>query len=108
MLQRVAACCRAMQCVAVCCSALQCVVMPVRIAKYVEVEVRQCVAECYRVMQSVAYVQCFAECCGARTNHKVRRGGGVCVNVLQCVVVSCSVLPCDAVCCCDDRQVCRT
>jgi len=44
--------------------------VPVEITKYVEVEVRQCVAACCSVLQ------CAAVCCGARANRKVRRDRG--------------------------------
>ena len=69
--QRVAGCCRVLQCIAVCCSVLQ------------------CVAACCSVLQ------CVAVC--ARGPRKARVAG--CCSVLQCVAVCCSVLQCVAVCC---------
>jgi len=78
--------------------------------------VLQCVAECCRVLQSVAVglaskraclhwaqvcsvLQCVVVCCS------VLQCFAACCSVLQCVAVCCSVLQCDAVCLCVLRRV---
>ena len=83
MLQRVAACCSALQCVAVRYSVLQCARGGMTFEKFHQPPLRlpprvlQCIAVCCSVLQCVS----------------------VSLSVLQCVVVCCSVLQCVAVCC---------
>jgi len=121
VLQCVAVCCSVLQCAAVCCSVLQCAALYCSVGVYctvfVSCNVLQCVAVCCSVLQ------CVAVCCRVlprlASNIASRRSLLQCVamqcalqgvSVLQFVVVvkvsvycslllSCSVLHCDAVCC---------
>jgi len=93
MLQRVAACCSALQCVAACRSFMIAVVpiLAVSTVRYVAAccSVLQCVAVCGSVWQ--LYDSC--------RSHSGRGCCEVCGSVRPCVAVCCSVLRCVAVCC---------